>query len=120
MSGCAELLLLNFVFFLLYLRTGGTSSRRGSRTRTTSQSRQSRKRSEKRGRSKAEDEEGEERRHHEGEDTRHDGNRSNTGTPMETELLQETIEEVGGSDPDFEGPARKKQKKKKSPPVGNT
>ena len=120
MSGCAELLLLNFVFFLLYLRTGGTSSRRGSRTRTTSQSRQSRKRSEKRGRSKAEDEEGEERRHQEGEDTRHDGNRSNTGTPMETELLQETIEEVGGSDPDFEGPARKKQKKKKSPPVGNT
>ena len=42
---------------------------------------------------------------------------------METEtelVLQETIEEVGGSDPDFEGPARKKQKKKKSPPVGNT
>ena len=34
--------------------------------------------------------------------------------------LQETIEEVVGSDADFEGPARKKQKKKKSSPVGNT
>ena len=120
--------------------TGGTSSsvrsRRGSRTPTTSRSQsrsRSGKRSAKRGRSKTRDEEGEveeeeEEEEEEGEDTGHDGNqrrrRSNTGTPMETEteelVLQETIEEVGGSDPDFEGPARKKQKKKKSPPVGNT